>query len=336
MVVLLTFPVRRARTRTTLDLLESSVEARYFPVIVLYSLMQRFPQRLWWIEPKQNIHYDVVEGDVWHTTPDMLDRKYRKSYRMSFMAFEHLVAELTPFLRPTANMFVRPPIPIRKQVSLVVYQLAHGFSCKAMDNLYGCGESTIRKYTSIVCRILSRHDGLFGTYIHAPRGHRLVDTIRKFRDITSLPNVVGAIDGTHILLSSRPQRDLTPMPSDFFNRKKFHSVLLQVVCDSERFFWNVCVGQSGGVHDAAQFAWSKIYTQLRRHEILPELVMEIGGIEVRPYLLGDSAYPSRPYLLKNFKLSITDPNFGDKRRVDECVNTERVVIENAFEALKNQ
>ena len=103
-----------------------------------------------------------------------------KSYRMSFMAFEHLVAELTPFLRPTANMFVRPPIPIRKQVSLVVYRLAHGFSCKAMDNVYGSGESTIRKYTSIVCRVLSRHGGLFGTYIHAPRGHRLADTIRKF------------------------------------------------------------------------------------------------------------------------------------------------------------
>ena len=108
----------------------------------------------------------MVEGDVWHSTPDMLDCKYQKSYKMSFMAFEHLVAELTPFLCPIANMFVRPPIPIRKHVSLVVYRLAHGFSCKAMDNLYG----------------------------------------------------------------------LTPMPFDFFNRKIFHSVLLQVVCNLERFF----------------------------------------------------------------------------------------------------
>ena len=31
-----------------------------------------------------------------------------------------------------------------------------------------------------VCRVLSRQDGLFGTYIHAPRGHRLADNIRKF------------------------------------------------------------------------------------------------------------------------------------------------------------
>ena len=27
--------------------------------------------------------------------------------------------------------------------------------------------------------------------------------------------------------------------------------------------------------------------------------MEIGGIEVRPYLLGNSTYPNRPYILKN-------------------------------------
>ena len=250
MVVFLTFPIRRARVRPTLDLLDRSVGARYFLIVVVYTWMRRFPQRLWWIKPKQNIHYDVVEGDVWHTTPDMLDRKYRMTYRMSFLAFEQLVAELTPFLRPTAQMFVRPPIPIRKQVCLVIYRLAHGFSCKAMHMLYGCGESTIRKYTLIVCRVLSSRNGLFGVYIHAPRGHRVMDTIRKFRDLTGLPNVVGAIDGTHIPLSTRPQRGLTPMPCDFFNRKKFYSVLLQAVCDAEGFFWNVFAKQPSGVHDA--------------------------------------------------------------------------------------
>ena len=88
----------------------------------------------------------------------------------------------------------------------------------------------------------------------------------------------------------------------FLIGKKIHSVLLQVVCNSERFFWNVCAEQLGGVHDVAQFAWSGLYTQLQRRDTLSESVWEIGGVEVRPYLLDDSAYLSRPYLLKILRL----------------------------------
>jgi hypothetical protein len=64
MVVFLTFPIRRARVRPTLDLLDGSVGTRYFSLVAVYSWLRRFPQRLWWTKPKQNIHYDVVEGDV--------------------------------------------------------------------------------------------------------------------------------------------------------------------------------------------------------------------------------------------------------------------------------
>ena len=84
------------------------------------------------------------------------------------MAFEALVNLLTPFLRPTAVRFVRPPIPVRKQVKLILYRLAH------MHNLYGCGESSIRKYTIIVCGALGTVEGgLFFQFIHTPQGDRL-------------------------------------------------------------------------------------------------------------------------------------------------------------------
>lgn len=71
---------------------------------------------------------------------------------MVFLAFEALVDLLTPYLCPTATTFVRPPISIRKQVKFVLYRLAHGISSARMHTLNGCGESTIRKYTMIVCK----------------------------------------------------------------------------------------------------------------------------------------------------------------------------------------
>jgi hypothetical protein len=130
MVVILTFPICRARVRPTLYLMDGIVQARYFPLVAVYSRMRNFLQRLWWIDLKQNIHYDVVKGDVWHTTTDMLNRKYRQTYRMSFLAFEQLVAEFIPFLYFIVQMFVRPLILIRKQMCLVVYRFAHGFLTK--------------------------------------------------------------------------------------------------------------------------------------------------------------------------------------------------------------
>lgn len=102
------------------------------------------------------------------------------------------------------------------------------------------------------------------------------------------------------------------MPQDFFNRKKFHSIVLQGVCDTNRLFWNVCAGQPGGVHDAGQFAVSSLATQLSTRQILVNPVIHLSGLNIRPYLIGDSAYPSRPYMLKNFALA--NPAMVDHKR----------------------
>lgn len=75
MVVFLTFPICKACTRPTTDLLDCNVGAQYFQVVVVYFRMWHFSQWMWWIEPTQNVHYDVVDGDVWHITAEILDLK---------------------------------------------------------------------------------------------------------------------------------------------------------------------------------------------------------------------------------------------------------------------
>lgn len=97
----------------------------------------------------------------------MLDHKYRKSYKMILLSFEHLILELNSFLCVTAHIFVRPLVPIRKQMSLVVYRLAQSFFCKTMKKLYECKEFTIREYMLIVCRFcLLKMDCSVGISIH--------------------------------------------------------------------------------------------------------------------------------------------------------------------------
>jgi hypothetical protein len=53
----------------------------------------------------------------------MLDLKYWQTFRMTFMAFEQLVLEMTPFLASVVPHCVpnRPLMPVKKQIKLVLY-----------------------------------------------------------------------------------------------------------------------------------------------------------------------------------------------------------------------
>jgi len=67
------------------------------------------------------VEHDAIEEDVWHMSHDMVDKKYFDTFCMSFLAFEQLVLELTPFLQSDAPYFVWSPILVCKQVKLILY-----------------------------------------------------------------------------------------------------------------------------------------------------------------------------------------------------------------------
>ena len=127
-------------------------------------------------------------------------------------------------------------------MACVIYRLAHGHSPEHIADRFKVGASTIRKYVDIVCNILTDREKLFSQYIAIPSGDRLYMIINDFEELTGLPNICGAIDGTHIPLAERPSKRINLAESDFYNRKKFHSIVLQRVSDSKKIFWNVCVG----------------------------------------------------------------------------------------------
>ena len=306
----------------------------YFISLLFLLVARRKPRaaRLFWVEPRQSTHWNYVERVVWRTTDRMHEAKFKKFYRMSFAAFDNLLNMLIPFLRSRCVNQVRPQMEIKKIVACVIYRFAHGHSAEHMADRFKIGASTIRKYVDIVCDILCDGDKLFSQFISIPTGDRLKDIISDFQDLTRMPNICGAIDGTHIPLAENPSKRITLAACDFYNRKKFNSTVLQAVCDSKKLFWNVCASQPGGVHDGGQFKVSSLYRSLKRREILQDPVVSIGGVRCTPYLIGDAAYPIRTYLIKNWKA----PNDLQKKRFDHSMNSGRVVIEQAFGSLKNR
>jgi len=60
-------------------------------------------------------------------------------------------------------------------------------------------------------------------FISWPSNDEAQIIMRKFEEASGFPNIIGAIDGTHIRIEA-PKKN----PVDYINRKGYHSIQLQV------------------------------------------------------------------------------------------------------------
>ena len=86
---------------------------------------------------------------------------------------------------------------------------------------------------------------LLPKYITFPQGDELQRVVEGFKNKYRFPQCVGAIDGSHIPIIS-PNEFL----DDYFNRKGWHSVILQGTMNHLGMFTDINIGWPGRVHDA--------------------------------------------------------------------------------------
>ncbi len=127
-------------------------------------------------------------------------------YKRSFVAFNNLVLELTPFLQSNCLDPIKTQLEIKKIIVIVIYWFAHGFSATHMVDRFNVGASTIRKCVDIVYDVLIDKDKLFNKYINILLGQCLKDIIAHFEHLTSIRNIWGVVDGIHIPLVDLPSK----------------------------------------------------------------------------------------------------------------------------------
>ncbi|KAH8008742.1 hypothetical protein HPB51_003389 [Rhipicephalus microplus] len=107
--------------------------------------------------------------------------------------------------------------------------------------------------------------------------------LKYVRRGTGLPDVVGAIDGCHARIA-RP----TDSEQSYYNRKKFHSIILQGVCDTDMMFTSIFIGIPGRAHDSRVLHDNFFYE---------EAAAKCEG----GYLVEDAAYPLKMWLLSSYR-----------------------------------
>lgn len=132
----------------------------------------------------------------------------------------------------------------------------------------------------MVTRLLATK--LYHEFVQVPFSRRrLNDTTKAFQDMTSLPNICGALDTTAIDIRSKN------VSHAFVSKHGFPSFLLQVVLDHNKIFWDVCVKSPGGYDDATQLRDSLLYNRLISGDIVWDKVMNVKGHHSRPYIVRD-------------------------------------------------
>jgi hypothetical protein len=117
----------------------------------------------------------------------------------------------------------------------------------------------------------------------------------SFEECISLLNICEAISGTHFPFVEHPSKRITLTLNDFYNNFFFCNIVVQVMCNANKIFWNVCANQPTRVRDGEQFKNSSFCKPLRYHMISQE-PMIIGGFRCTPYLIGNVVYPIHKYL----------------------------------------
>ncbi|XP_020905164.1 protein ALP1-like [Exaiptasia diaphana] len=160
-------------------------------------------------------------------------------------SFNVICEELAPSIEKHYTNY-RKAIPVRVRVAITLYRLGDTAHFRTISNLFGVGKSTVCSIVREVCQAIV--DVLLLRYIQLPNSRQQIqEEIDGFKERAGFPQVVGSVDGCHIPIL-KPNDSL----EDYVNRKKFHSIILQALVDSNYLFRDICVGWPGKVQGCSK------------------------------------------------------------------------------------
>lgn len=204
------------------------------------------------------------------------------------------------------------PIPPRLQLLVTLRYYATGSFQLDMRDCCDMSQPSVstcvKTVTSAICQ-------LAGDYIKFPSPAEEQDVMPQFAEVAAMPRVIGCVDGVHIPVIS-PGGDNAEL---YRCRKGFFSLNVMGVCNSSMLFTNLVVNWQGSAHDARIFSESILCATLE------------GG-QYRGYLLGDSGYACKSYLLTPIRV----PRSVKERHYNASHIKTRNLIERTFGVWKKK
>ncbi|KAI4455776.1 hypothetical protein MML48_9g00002260 [Holotrichia oblita] len=199
----------------------------------------------------------------------------------------------------------------------------------------GLSQSSVSRCVAEVSDALNNQQ-ILDQFIRFPQNYEELNQIRnEFYMQHNLPGVVGCIDCTHVAIFPPKLNDPIYPEAVYVNRKGYHSINVQLICDSNLKIRNVCARFPGSTHD--NYIWNHsnilpLLQNLNQHRRGSFLLGYKVQSNIRTNgITGDSGYALRPWLLT--PLANTEPNTPQGAYNERHMST-RSVIERCNGVLK--
>ena len=295
---------------------------------VLFMFMLEMISFSWLVPPVRTIWCKERSSHWWEhvVNTTFTPHDWLQNFRLSRDTFLHLCDKLKAAISKT-DTIMRNAVQTEKRVAITLWFLASGSDYRTVGHLFGVAKATVCVVVKQVCASIVKL--LLPSYIQMPTGSALKEIVDGFKTNHGFPQCVGAVNGCHVPIVS-PQQ----CPADYFNRKGWHSIILQGTVDDRSRFIDVYIGWPGRVHDAHVFSNSSLYKKGQSNSLFPDLKQKIAGKDIPLVLLGDPAYPLLQWLMKAF------PNNGhltsQQKTFNYRLSKARVVVEHCYGRLKGR
>ena len=234
--------------------------------------------------------------------------------------FDEIYQKVKPLIEKK-NTNMRNAISAHARLCMTLRFLASGASYKELMYAFRMSVSSISQIVPHVCNTL--YDVLKEDYLSPPKNEEQWKKLPEdFALKWQFPHAVGAIDGKHINVRAPPNS-----ATEYFNYKKYFSIVLLAVADANAKFIAFDLGSPGSQSDGGIFKDGSL-GRLCKTSFFPAPSKLGQRVTLIPYfLLGDDAFALDINLMKPFPHRTA---IGDEKVFNYRLSRARRIVENAF------
>ncbi|CAM5147600.1 unnamed protein product [Eretmochelys imbricata] len=282
-------------------------------IMVLLGQVHAMECRFWAWETSTE-WWDRILLQVWDDSQWLRNFCMHKGTSMEFCDL------LSPALK-CRNTKMRAALTVHKRVAIALWKLATPDSYRSVGNQFGVGKSTVGAAVMQVANAII--ELLLSKVVTLGNVQVILDGFAAM----GFPNCGGATDRTHIPILGPDHQG-----SQYINRKGYFSMVLQALVDHKGRFININMGWPGKVHDVHIFRNSGLFKWLQEGIYFRDQKITVGDVEMPIVILGDSAYPLMPWLMKPYTGTLNSSKELFNYRLSKC----RMVVVCAFGCLKGR